>query len=267
MSERSTSGKLSFDREGHRLVIAFERSSALNALSRDMQAELREVLDRSASEGDRAIILTGSGRAFSSGQDLKEMASRSAEVTPEAIDAARSELEAMQGLTRALLNHPGVTIAAVNGLAVGLGSELALACDLRVMSTGATIAFPEARRGLFQTNGVMFLLPRIVGHTRALDLMLTGRTMKAEEAERIGFAQLADGDVLAAAKAKADAILANAPTAVRAIKRGALAALQSDLDTAMEMEVEGMLAALRTEDLWEGVTAFAEGREPEWPGR
>lgn len=261
------SSHLRVETSGSTTVLTFDRPEALNALNQATQHALLSEIGASAEREDRTLIVTGAGRAFCTGQDLKEMAGFSGGVTDEAIEAARVELSKMQSMTRALQDHPGATLAAINGVAVGLGAELALACDLRLIGKEGSIAFPEARRGLFQTNGVMFLLPRLIGHGRALELMLTGRTVRAEEAERIGLAERVPATALDAAKEKAEIIARNAPTATRAIKRGALRALDLPFNEVLDLEVEGMVAALRTEDLWEGLAAFVEGREPDWPGR
>jgi len=160
-------------------------------------------------------------------------------------------------------------IAAINGFAVGVGLELALACDLVLAAEDAQLIFPEAQRALFQTNGVMFILPRLIGLRRAMDLLMTGRTLGAQEAQQVGLINsvVPAGQLMEKALELARTCAANAPISMRLLKNVGWAALENDIETVMKMEVEGMLECLKSEDLKEGLSAFLEKREPKYLGK
>ncbi|WP_084464139.1 enoyl-CoA hydratase/isomerase family protein [Microtetraspora fusca] len=256
---------------GHGPVVTVQvsRPDVLNAFRAQTRAELASVLDAVRTDDHvRVVVLTGAGRAFSAGQDLRELGGR-LQNEEASDDQLRQGIEELQDLTRALLALPQVTIAALNGVAVGLGAELALACDLRVAAESAAIGFPEARRAMFQTNGVMWLLPRIVGLSRANDLVLTGRLVQAAEAGRIGLVQgvCPDADLASTVEALAADIAANAPGSLRLAKHLLRDTWGLDLAQVMTRETEGMLACLRSRDLREGTLAFLDGRTPHYEGR
>lgn len=216
----------------------------------------------------RSLVITGNGRAFSAGQDLKELATSldDADYVGRDGDAHLAEL---QDLTRQLITLKKPTVAALNGVAVGLGAELALACDLRIASEAASIGFVEVKRGLFETNGVMYILPRLVGYGRAMELLLTGDPIAGRDAERIGLVNrvvTADA-LLEEALGLASAIAQNAPISVRLVKSVLRETYDHSLDGVMDLEVEGMKACLATSDLREGTQAFIEKRAPVYLGR
>ncbi|MEU7004724.1 enoyl-CoA hydratase-related protein [Nonomuraea sp. NPDC046570] len=254
-------------RSSNVVTIRFDRPKVLNAFRASTRAQLAGTLADLLEDRDaRVVILTGSGRAFSAGQDLNELEAR---LDAEEEEDAGRGLEELQELTRALLALPQVTIAALNGVAVGLGAELALACDLRLAASSASIGFPEARRAMFQTNGVMWLLPRIVGHARASELVLTGRIASAIDAERIGLVHAvhADSELDSAAAAVAAEITANAPASLALAKALLRDTWGLGLEAVMKRESEGMLACLGSQDLREGNQAFLEKRAPVYYGR
>lgn len=260
---------LSVHRHGPVVTVRLARPDVLNAFRARTRAELASVLRAlRADEQARVVVLTGEGRAFSAGQDLRELGGLLREEDA-SDDRLREGIEELQELTRALLSLPQVTVAALNGVAVGLGAELALACDLRIAAHSATIGFPEARRAMFQTNGVMWLLPRIVGLARAGHLVLTGRLIEAAEAERIGLVHRAcpDAELAPAVEALAADLAANAPGSLRLAKRLLRDTWGLDLTEVMARETDGMLACLRSRDLREGTLAFLEGRTPHYEGR
>lgn len=205
-------------------------------------------------------ILTGAGdRAFSAGADLKKLLAQMEERGPGAAPPFVTAF-ADVGLTKPL-------IAAVNGLAYGGGCELALACDLRVMATGARLGLPEPKRGLIPGWGGTQLLPRLVPRAVALELLLTGRDVFADEALALGLANRVADDALAAAHELAEEISANAPTAVRHIREAALRGAETDLESGLAIEAAMMAAQRATADAAEGVAAFVEKRPPVWQGR
>lgn len=254
------------ERHGNVLWVWFNRPDRLNAVRRKSLDELLELLESSASDPEvRVVVFTGRGRAFTAGQDLDEL--------NQLLNAdglhAREQVRSLQSLTRLILEHPKVTIASLNGVAVGFGAELALNCDIRIASTAARIGFPEATRGLFQTNGVTWLLPRVVGHGVAARLLLTGELLDGAEAYRLGLAtDLAEPDQLdSRTRELALTIAQNAPVSLRLIKDSFQRVWREDLDAALENEVAGMSACLDTSDLREGTRAFLEKRAPIYEGK
>ena len=246
-------------------VVTFNRPAVLNAISQAMLARLLEVLEQCArDDAVRVIVMTGSGRAFSAGIDLKELGSQ----LDAAGDGARVQLELAQELTRRLVRHPKVIIAAINGVAVGIGAELSVATDLRIASESATFAFPEVKRALFETNGVTYLLPRIVGLGKAMQWLLTGETVTAPDAQAAGLVNhiVPANQLLGVAIQLAEVIAANAPVSVGLVKRTLHAGYKTDLETILREEVEGVLQCMRTTDYREGVRAFLEKRDPVYQG-
>jgi enoyl-CoA hydratase/carnithine racemase len=255
------------DRDGQVWTVRFARPDRLNAVRAQTIGEFLDVLDAAARDDDlRVLVVTGAGRAFCAGQDLEEL-----ELSLGSVDLgqAREALDRFQQVTTTMLNHPKVLVAALNGVAVGFGAEIAVACDVRIASTKARIGFVEVTRGLFETNGVLWLLPRIVGHGAAAHLLLTGAVVPAEEAYRLGLVtSCVEPEELAAhAAALAGTLAGNAPIPVQGIKEVLRSTWDADLGTVMEKEVEGMLACLVSEDLREGTSAFLQKRRPVYRGR
>jgi enoyl-CoA hydratase/carnithine racemase len=198
---------------------------------------------------------------------LKELdETREGEVS---VRAARKQLMLYQDLTRRMVESPVVFIAAINGIAVGVGAELTLAADIRIGSDSAAIMLTEARRGLFQTNGVLHFLPRVVGHGRAAQWLLTGERIPAAELLQSGFiTELVPADrLLARASELAETVAANAPVSVRLIKRLLRRTWEVDLEAMLQYEVDGMMACMASDDIEEGVRSFIERRAPVWQGK
>ena len=255
---------LTVDDETHVATLTLNRPEALNAISRQLAAELRATCEALAGQEDvRAVIVTGAGeRAFCAGADLKERRTL-------APDERAAHTTAIEAAAEALAALPMPTIAAVRGFALAGGAELAIACDLRVAAQDATFGFPEVKIGIFPGAGGALRLPRIVGSGAARDLLFTGRQIAASEAFRLGLIDRlvpAETVVEAAAELAAE-IAANAPLAVRAVKR----ALEASQDTRPE-EARRAVNALRatldgTADYDEGLAAFAERRSPRFTGQ
>lgn len=251
---------LRLERRGPVAIVTLDRPRVLNALRQSMLDRLQEILQELAyDDAVRVLIFTGTGRAFSAGIDLKEVGQ----------GTTRASLERTQQLTRELIGHPKIVIAAINGLAVGLGAELCVAADLRIAAQSATFAFPEVKRALFETNGVTYLLPRIVGLGRAMEWFVTGDPVSAAEAHAAGLVNRLVGDdqLLDHAIEWANGIAANAPIPVRLVKQCLYQGLASDLERMLEAEVEGVVSCLETEDFREGIRAFVEKRLPQYAGR
>jgi enoyl-CoA hydratase/carnithine racemase len=245
-------------------VLTIDGEARMNVLSRALVAELAAQARRAAAEDSvRAVVITGAGsRAFCAGANLKERRGWTED------DVRRWLVELHAGL-REVERCPKPWIAAVNGLALGGGCELALACDLRVLDPAAQMGLTEVRIGIIPGGGGTVRLARIIGLGRARDLVLTARRVEAEEALQIGLANRisAAGDAVSAAVALGNEIAANAPVAVAAAKASLEDAWDLALDEALAREREHYDKALRSEDRLEGLAAFVEKRPPRWKGR
>jgi len=249
-------------------VATFNRPAVLNAFR---QATLREFIsildDVKADDMVRVLVITGKGRAFSAGIDLKEMAYPSSDSL--LLKQAYDELQAIQDVTRRMVQLPKIIIAAVNGIAVGIGVETALASDIRLAADKATFAFTEVKRALSETNGVMYILPRLVGQGRAMQMLLTGEMVLAQDALSAGLVTrvVAQDQLMEYAMDMAHTIAANAPLSVRLVKKTMQRTYDLDLEAVMQLEVDGMIQCFRSEDLVEGFNAFLEKRSPVYKGK
>ncbi|MFV3126689.1 enoyl-CoA hydratase-related protein [Niveispirillum sp. KHB5.9] len=249
-------------REGRLTIVTLNRPDAHNALNSEAHLELEAVFDAFAADGDQwAAIITGAGaKAFCAGHDLKQQAAGGGlDLPPTGFAGLTSRFD---------LTKP--VIAAVNGVAMGGGFEIALACDLVVASAGAVFALPEPRVGLAALGGGIQRLSRSIGFHRAMDMMLTGRRVTAAEGLALGFInEVAETDVMAAARRRAAAILACSPMSVRATKQAALRGLDTSLEDGIggQWKYPAMQAMLTSQDAVEGPVAFAEKRAPQWQGR
>lgn len=240
------------------------RPAVRNALNDAAVQSLIQILERvEADAGLAVLIVTGAGSAFSAGVDLKELGAGSADPA-----LTRRRVERPQELTRRIVNHPKVVIAAVNGPAVGMGAEVCVAADLRIAAATASFAFPEVARAVFPTNGVTYLLPRMVGHARAMDWLLTGRTVGVAEALAGGLiAEVVEGlPVLDRAIEIAQRIAGNAPIPVRLVKRILRHTFDMDFESALEAETDGVMECMSGEDFQEGIRSFFEKRPPGYRG-
>jgi enoyl-CoA hydratase len=238
----------------------------LNLVTRELLGELGAALDtlEVAAPGEvRVVVVTGQGeRAFSAGSHVGEFEEQRGPNGRE-----RHALES--GVASRLANLPMPTIAAIEGNALGGGLELALCCDIRIASERARFGLPEVRLAVTPGAGGTQRLPRVVGPARARELILTGRVIDADEAERIGLVSrvVPAGEALAAADEMAAEIAARGPVAVREAKR--LIALASDMPLAdgLAAELDASDRVFATDDLVEGARSFFEKREPEYRGR
>ena len=245
-------------------VLAIDGEAQMNVLSRALVAELGQQARQAAVEQTlRAVVITGVGkRAFCAGANLKERQGWTE-------DDVRHWLLELHAAFREIERCPKPWIAAINGLALGGGCELALACDLRVMDPAAQIGLTETKIGVIPGGGGTVRLARIAGVGRAKDLILTARRVEAVEALQLGLASRisAPGESVAAAMALGREIAANAPVAVAAAKASIDEAYDLPMDAALEMERIHYEKALLSEDRLEGLKAFAEKRPPRWSGR
>lgn len=247
-------------------VITFNRPEALNAVNSRLWQEVGTAL-KAFSEDDNqwVAILTGAGdRAFSAGADLKEIASGGIQATDEMKEWG------FAGITQNHISKP--IIAAVNGFALGGGTEIALACDLIVASEKASFGLPEVKRGLIAGAGGLLRLPRQVPLKIAMHAILTGKSINAEEALKWGLINevVPHHEVLPAAIKLAEEIIANAPMAIQASKEIVYRGLDSTLlfpGEAWTTNQEYINKVFQSNDAREGARAFAEKRAPEWIGK
>ncbi len=252
----------STERAGRILTVTINRPEVMNSLHPPANEELSEVFDEFAANDDLWIaIITGAGdRAFSAGNDLK-------------FQAAGNELKIVAkgfgGLTsRFDLNKP--VIAAVNGVAMGGGFEIVLACDIVVASERAVFALPEPRVGLAALAGGMQRLPRQIGLKNAMGMLLTGRRVSAAEGKELGFVNevVAPDQLLAAANRWASEILECGPLSVRASKEVAMRSFDiASLEESMRAKYPAVDTLMKSADWVEGPKAFAEKRKPNWQGK
>ena len=245
-------------------VLTIDGEAQMNVLSRALVAELAQQARQAAVEtAVRAVVLTGAGRrAFCAGANLKERRGWTE-------DDVRRWLIELHGGLREVERCPKPWIATINGLALGGGCELALACDLRVIDPSAQIGLTETKVGVIPGGGGTVRLARVVGIGRAKDLILTARRVEAQEALQMGLVNRisAAGDSVSAAVALAHEVAANAPVALAAAKASVEEAWDLPIDAALERERQHYEKPLLSEDRLEGLQAFAEKRPPKWRGR
>jgi len=249
-------------------TLTLNRPDRLNALGGSLRDDLHDAITRSAADPDvRVMIITGAGKGFCSGGDVKAMSEAK---------EGRRERPLMEkiapGRDRTLLamrDAPQPIIAAVNGAAAGAGMNLALGCDIRLASTAAKFSQAFVKRGLHPDWGGTYFLPRVVGMAKACELIFTGAVIDAAEALRLGIVSqvLAPEELLLAAQTLARAIAAGPPIAIRLAKRGLYRNAESDLRTALEYETFAQNTCFETEDATEGIKAFVEKRAPQFKGR
>ena len=245
---------LQFDEEF--AVLTIRRAASLNALSFELISQIGERIREAGRSDARALIVTGEGeKAFCAGADIKELQNRS-------LAAQREGAELGQSVFALLDRLPISSVALVNGFAFGGGCELAMACTLRVALPNARFGLPEVKLGLIPGYGGTQRLPRLVGTGRALDLVMTGRTVNAEEALAMGLVnRVVTPPGLAAAKAYAREFTGHGLRALQFGREAVQRALDLPLHDGLRMEADLSTLAYRTEDAEEGMQAFAEKRK------
>ncbi|WP_108262414.1 enoyl-CoA hydratase/isomerase family protein [Mangrovicoccus ximenensis] len=247
-------------RNGDIAVLTLNRPEALNALSFAILREIGSAFDEvAAMEGIRALLVTGAGdKAFCAGADIKELRHR-----PLMNQLTGAELG--QAVFAKLDTLPVPSVALVNGYAFGGGSELALACTFRIASPNAVFGLPEIKLGLIPGYGGTQRLPRLVGEGRALEIIMTGRNVKAEEAERIGLVNaVAEGDLMEAGLDFAGWFTRYSLPALQFARRAVQRAGDLPLTEGLRVEAELSTMAYRMNDAEEGMAAFDEKRKPEF---
>ena len=243
---------LIYEKKDQVAVVTLNRPKVLNAMNKQLWLDLREAfLAARADDEVRVVILTGQGRAFSTGADLKDSRDRT-------LGQYRDYLNHLQEMSRLILRFEKPTIAAVNGYALGSGYELALACDLRVAAEGARFGSPEAKVSSSVTGGAMRLLPLLVGPGKAKELLFTSETIDGREALRIGLVNQVVGDdrLMPAALEMARKIVPNSAFSIRLIKKGVDMAPEVSLEALMDYEIEACLATVSAPERQEALRDF-----------
>lgn len=248
-------------------TITFDRQDVYNAFNDQMSAEVLEALKRAAKDAEvRCVVITGAGRAFCAGQDL---GSRNVAGFDQELHLGDSVRQRYNPIIKLIRTMDKPVIAAVNGVAAGAGCSIALACDLRLASTKASLVQAFVRIGAAPDTGASFFLPRLVGLGRATELLFTGDKIDAADAERWGLVnRVAEPDAFPALVQEWAEKLAKGPTRAMALAKRALnKAMDSDLDQLLEWEAHMQELAGRSDDYREGVSAFTEKRLPVYTGK
>lgn len=242
-----------YDIVGPVAIITLNRPQVLNAMNRVLWLELADALKQAENDEDiRSLVVTGAGRAFSTGADLKESKDRD-------LAAYRAYLAGLQETTRRILRFEKPIIAAINGYALGSGYELALACDIRIAAEDAQIGSPEARVNSSVTGGAFRLLPQLVGPGKAKELLFTAENISGREAAAIGLVNKAvpADQLMRECMAMAEKIAQNSAFSIKMIKKGLfIASGEASLETLMDFEVEACLACVSTKERVASLKAF-----------
>jgi 2-(1,2-epoxy-1,2-dihydrophenyl)acetyl-CoA isomerase len=253
------------DRESVR-VVTLNRPEKLNAITGNFVVQLNEAIERAdRDDAVRAVLIIGAGRAFCAGRDLTDIGNSGEQSRRDRLD----DLTAAGRHVMTLHECAKPIVAAINGVAVGGGLSIALNSDIRVMAASAKLLTGYARRGLSPDGGMSYALPRLVGLSRATELILSGRELASSEALAIGLvaAVFPDETFREAAFAYTAAIAAGGPVGLAYSKRLLLDSLDASLDAQLRREIHYLRACMQTEDVREGVTAFMEKRPPRFEGR
>ncbi len=247
-----------YEKENGVAVVRLNRPKVLNAMNKRLWLDFRAALDDARQDpAVKALIITGEGRAFSTGADLKESKTRT-------LEAYRDYLEELQEASREIIRFEKPTIAAINGYALGSGYELALACDIRLAAEEAKIGSPEAKVTSSVTGGAMRLVQQLVGPAKAKELLFTGEYIDGKEAERIGLVNRAvkAEDLMDEAMAMALKIAESSSFSIRMIKKGLhMAQGEASLEAIMDFEIEACLACVSTKERQESLQDFADRKK------
>ena len=243
-------------------VATLNRPDALNALNAEMIDRISDAIDAAAKAGTRALLFTGAGgKAFGAGADIKGLLGRSA------VEAKRFA-ERGQRVFAKLDTLPIPSVAVINGYAFGGGLELALACTFRIATANAKMGLPEIKLGAIPGYGGTQRLPRVIGEARALEMIMTGRSVDAEEAERIGLVtRIVEGDPVEAGMAFARGFTKHSLPVLALAREAVMRAGDTPINEGLKIEADLNTLAFQTEDVKEGMTAFVEKRAPDFTGR
>ena len=239
-------------------LIKLNRPQVLNAMNKQLWLDFQKALaDAKDDPAIKVVIITGEGRAFSTGADLKESKKRS-------LEDYRDYLEALQETSRQIIRFEKPTIAAINGYAVGSGYELAIACDIRIAAQDAQIGSPEAKVTSSVTGAAFRLVQDLIGPGKAKELLFTGEYIDGKEAERIGLVNYALplDQLMEQTMAMAQKIAANSAFSLKMIKRGLnMARGETSLEALMDFEIEACLACVSTKERQQSLKTFADRKK------
>lgn len=246
-------------RNGPCAVITLNRPEAMNALSFAVIREIGDAIDEANASDARAILITGAGdKAFCAGADIKELRNRDVVAQKDGAELGQSVFAKLDGCRLP-------SIALINGYAFGGGLELALACTFRIAAPSASMGLPEIKLGLIPGYGGTQRLPRLIGEARAYDMILTGRTVSAEEALRFGLVHcLAEGDLMEAGLSLAGRVTRFSLPALKFARDAIHRGMQTSLSEGLAIEADLSTLAYRMADAEEGMAAFEEKRKPEF---
>jgi methylglutaconyl-CoA hydratase len=244
-------------------LLTLNRPDKRNAISYELISDLQRALDAISGSSSQVLIITGAGKAFSSGMDLENLKVLIGRTPEQNLEDSRT----MARLFRAIYDFPKPTIAAVNGAAIAGGTGIATICDFTLATPEAKFGYTEVRIGFVPAIVSNFLV-RQVGEKHARDLLLTGRIFLAEEALRLGLVnEIVDPDrLLHRAHEIAHTLLENSPASLRATKALLSQTINEELDRRMETSIEENARVRQTHDFREGISAFLEKRKPQWKG-
>jgi len=254
----------------HLWWLTLDRPKARNAWSDEMLAAFVATIDSAEANDDvRCLAITGAGSAFSAGGDLKAMRDKSGMFAGDPVTLRNRYIRGIQSIPRRMARFDKPVIAAINGAAIGAGLDLTCMCDIRLAVNSAKLGSTFVKVGLIPGDGGAWLLSRTIGYPKAMDLILTGRILTADQALELGLVhEVVERDVLApAVRRRASEILANSPLAVRLAKSAMQRSWFEPLDTALELAATYQGIVQNTEDHLEGVNAILEKREPDFKGR
>jgi enoyl-CoA hydratase/carnithine racemase len=257
-----------YEKKDHLAILTLNRPDAMNAMNAVMRREMGEAFVDFRDDADSwVLVITGAGdRAFCAGMDLREMASRLAGGAPPQ-GAPRQQQAPEVSLMAGNIDIWKPIIAAINGVAVGGGLETALACDIRIAADSARMGLSEPKRGIIPGGGGLARLPRLVPLGSAMEILLTGDLISAQEAYRIGMVNqvVPAAELMAAAHKMAERLMESAPLALRAIKETVMKTRHMSLEEALPARFGPNVMA--SEDAREGTAAFGQKRKPQWKGK
>ena len=254
----------------HVATITLNRPERMNTISRAMLGQLTDLLLKADADPDvRVVVLTGTGRAFCAGLDLTEVVAPREGSISGGGTAQATNLDLRNTPPTVLFNMEKPTICALNGSAAGYGMDTALGCDIRIIARSAKLAAAFTKRGIVPESGGTWFLPRLIGWSKAAELIFTGRTLSAQEAVDMGLASqmVDDADTGARAREIALEIAGNAPLAVQASKRMMRMGLSETFNDHVHHVFLQLLPLLKTDDAREGMLSFMEKRPPQFKGR
>lgn len=254
---------LLYEKREHTAWVTLHRPQALNAITPEMLVSLRQACEDARTDATvKVLVITGAGRAFCAGADIRVMDNAT-------LENFRDFLAVLTEVWTLIRTFPKPTIAAINGVVVGAGFELTLVCDFRIAAKSARIGSAEVRINQPMTNGSTYLLPRLIGEGKAKELGMTGDILDAEEAGRLGLvnAVVEPSALEHAVEELVKKLLSRGPIAVALVKQCFARNRDMDIETAILLENEAATTCFVSADQKEGLQAFLQKREPRWTGR